>query len=275
MKLWDSPFKMLIRISVILLIAIAAVPSLRNAALVYVLPKTGFTPSSDARVQMQSGKTALDLSALVNKHLPAAIDQVQKVQGYTLDKPLKIFVFDNEADYMRLGGCPQGSRACVFGSQLSLAPQLMSEPDTVRAILTHELSHVLLQQRMGTWNISRVPPWFLEGLAVMVSDGGGSEGVGPQDAAAALKAGQRFTPDMSKSWLSQKTASHYQLPHRLFYRQSALFVQHLKSAYPDPFDQLLRRMHSGMGFHEAFERSFAQSIDTLWNEFLKSQGATS
>jgi hypothetical protein len=274
MKLWDSPLKMLIRISVILLIAIAAVPSLRNAALVYIWPKTGFTSSSDMRIQLQSGKTALDLGALVSKHLPAAIDQVQKVQGYTLDKPLKIYVFDNEADYMRMGGCPQGSRACVFGGQLSLAPKLMSEPDTVLAILTHELSHVLLQQRMGTWNISRVPPWFLEGLAVMVSDGGGSEGVGPQDAVAAIKSGQRFTPDMSKNWFSQKTAHHFQLPHRLFYRQSALFVQHLKAAHAESFESLLRRMHSGMGFHEAFERSFAQSIDMLWAEFLKSQGAT-
>jgi hypothetical protein len=274
MKLWDSPWKMLIRISVILLIAVAAVPSLRNAAVVYILPKTGFTPSGDARIQMQSGKVARDLSALLSKHLPGATDQVQKVQGYTLDKPLKIFAFDNETDYMRMGGCPQGSRACVFGGQLSFAPKLMNEPDTVLAILTHELSHVLLQQRMGTWNISRVPPWFLEGLAVMVSDGGGSEGVGPQDAAAAIKSGQRFTPDMSKNWFSQKTAYYYQLPPRLFYRQSALFVQHLKTAHPESFDSLMRRMHSGMGFHEAFERSFTQNIDLLWAEFLMSQGAT-
>jgi hypothetical protein len=265
---------MLIRISVILLIAIAAVPSLRNAAVVYILPKTGFTPSGDARIQMQSGKVARDLSALLSKHLPSATDQVQKMQGYTLDKPLRIFVFDNETDYMRMGGCPQGSRACVFGGQLSFAPKLMTEPDTVLAILTHELSHVLLQQRMGTWNISRVPPWFLEGLAVMVSDGGGSEGVGPQDAAAAIKSGQRFTPDMSKNWLSQKTAYHYQLPPRLFYRQSALFVLHLKTTHPASFDSLMSRMHSGMGFHDAFERSFSQNIDRLWAEFLNSQGVT-
>jgi hypothetical protein len=274
MKLWDSPRKMLIRISVILALAIAAVPSLRNAALVYVLPKTGFIAASDSRIQLQRGKDARELSALVSKHLPAAVEQVQKMQGYTLDKPLKIFVFDNEADYMRMGGCPKDSRACVFGSQLSFAPKLMREPETVLPILTHELSHALLQQRMGTWDISRVPPWFLEGLAVMVSDGGGSEGIGPQDAAAAIKSGQRFTPDMSKNWFSQKTAYHFQLPPRLFYRQSALFVQHLKTTHPESFDSLLRLMHSGMGFHAAFERSFTQTIDMLWAEFLKSQGVS-
>jgi hypothetical protein len=274
MKLWDSPSKMLIRISVILLIAVAAVPMWRTAALAYALPKTGFAASADARVLTQGGFSAQQLATLVNKHLPAAIDQVQKIQGYTLDKPLRIYVFDNEADYMRLGACPQGSRACVFASHMSIAPVLLREPDTVLPLLTHELSHVLLQQRMGTWKISRVPPWFLEGLAVMVSDGGGSEGVGPQDAGQAIKAGQRFTPDMDKSWSSQKTASHYQLPHRLFYRQSALFVQHLKTTHSESFDSLLRRMHSGMNFHDAFERSFPQSIDVLWNEFLKTQGVT-
>ena len=274
MKLWAAPGTMLVRISVILLIAVAAVPMWRKAALAYALPKTGFTPSVDARVLIQNGSSAQQLAALVNKHLPAAIDQVQKIQGYSLDKPLKIYVFDNEADYMRLGACPLGSRACVFASQMSIAPVLLREPDTVLPLLTHELSHVLLQQRMGTWKISRVPPWFLEGLAVMVSDGGGSEGVGPQDAAQAIKAGQRFTPEMGKSLLSQKTAQHYQLPHRLFYRQSALFVQHLKTAHSDSFDSLMRRMHAGMGFHDAFERSFPQPIDILWAEFLKTQGAT-
>ncbi|MBS7807921.1 hypothetical protein [Variovorax sp. PCZ-1] len=272
MKLWDSPVKMLIRVGVILLIAVAAVPMWRNAALAYALPKTGFTTGADARVLTQDGQVALALSQLVNKHLPTAKDHVEKIQGYTLDKPLKIYVFNSEIDYMRMGGCPQGSRACVFGSQLSLAPKLMSEPDTVLSILTHELSHVLLQQRMGTWKISRIPPWFLEGLAVMVSDGGGSEGVGPQEAAQAIQSGQRFTPDMSKNWLSQKTAYHYNLPPRLFYRQSALFVQHLKTTHPSSFDDMMRRLHAGMGFHEAFQRSFAQTVEVLWEEFLKTQG---
>jgi hypothetical protein len=273
MKLWDKPGTMLLRISIILGIVIAAVPYYRTAALAYLWPKTGFSASSDPRVLAQSAASAQQLAALVNQHLPAAIKQIETTQGYELSKPLKIYVFGNEADYARMGGCPPGSRACVFGGQLSLSPVLAREADTVLPILTHELSHVLLQQRMGTWAVSRVPPWFMEGLAVMVSDGGGAETIGPQEAALAIKSGQRFTPDMGKSWFSQKNATHYQLPHRLFYRQSALFVQHLKTAHPEHFESLLRRMHAGMGFHDAYERSFTQPIEALWAEFLKTQGA--
>lgn len=273
MKLWDAPGKMLIRISVVLVIAFfAASPTVRNAALATLLPKTGFSATADLRVLAQAGQP--ELAQKVAAALPIALEQLASAQGVRIDKPFNVYVFASEQNYTRQGACPPGSRACAFRGNLSLSPLMAKELDTVLPILTHELSHVVLQQRMGMWGASRIPPWFAEGLAVLVSDGGGAEGVDAQEAYKAMVSGQRFTPDLSYSLLSQKTAASFNLPHRLFYRQSALFVRYLKEQQTTEFENLMRYLHAGMGFHKAFEKSFPTPLDVMWANFLKSQGAS-
>ncbi len=269
-KLWDSPWKMLLRVSIILIIAFfAASPLIRNAVTATLLPKSGFAATADPRVLAQPGAEAF--AQRVVQVLPQAIKLMQEAQGASIDKPFIIYVFASEAEYSSRGACPPMSRACAFRGNLSLSPRLGAEPDTVPAILTHELSHVLLQQRMGMFKATRIPPWFAEGLAVMVSDGGGAEGVGQEEVLAAFKAGKHFTPDMASLPFTQKTATHFNLPHRLFYRQAALFVKYLKEQKTSEFDALMSRLHIGMGFQDAFDRSFNQPVESLWEEFLKAQ----
>jgi hypothetical protein len=45
------------------------------------------------------------------------------------------------------------------------------------ALLTHKLSHAHLGSWMSQLGFWRLPQWFKEGLAVLVSGGGGAEGV--------------------------------------------------------------------------------------------------
>jgi hypothetical protein len=261
---------MLLRVSIILIIAFfAASPLIRNAVTATLLPKSGFAATADFRVLVQPGAEAIAQRVVLA--LPQAIKQMQESQGALLDKPFKIYIFASEAEYSSRGACPPMSRACVFRGYLSLSPRMAVEPDTVPAILTHELSHVLLLQRMGMFKISRIPPWFAEGLAVMVSDGGGAEGVGQEEVTAAFKAGKHFTPDMASLPFTHKTAGHFNLPHRLFYRQAAMFVKHLKEQKAAEFEALMGRLHAGMAFQDAFGRSFSQPLETLWDEFLKAQ----
>ncbi len=58
---------------------------------------------------------------------------------------------------------------------------------TVAKILAHELSHAHLQECLGALRSFQVPSWFVEGLAVLVSDGG-AERVSAA-ARAAIRAG--------------------------------------------------------------------------------------
>jgi hypothetical protein len=268
MKLWDKPGTMLLRISAVLVIAFfAASPLHRSAVTATLLPKSGFTPAQDARVLAQAGAQAV--AQRVSQHLAASLAQLQSMQGASVDKPFNVYVFASEDDYTRLGACPPGSLACAFRGHLSVSPRLANELPTVPAILTHELSHVLMQQRMGHWASSQIPPWFAEGLAVMVSDGGGAEDIGTQEVAASLAAGQHFTPHLEGSLLRPRTADYFKLPHRLFYRQSAAFVIYLKQKHPTHFSDLLLRMHAGMQFEAAFGKAFMQPIATLWAQFLQ------
>jgi hypothetical protein len=271
-KLWDSPWKMLLRVSIILIIAFfAASPLIRNAVTATLLPRSGFAVTADQRVLAQPGVEAI--TQRVVQALPQALKLMQESQGASLDKPFGIYVFASESEYTSRGACPPMSRACAFRGNLSISPRLAAELDTVPAILAHELSHVLLQQRMGMFKATRIPPWFAEGLAVMVSDGGGAEGVGQEEVSQAFKAGKHFTPDMASLPMTQKTAGHFNLPHRLFYRQAALFVKYLKEQKTAEFDALMGRLHAGMAFQDAFGRSFSQSVEVLWQEFLKAQSS--
>jgi hypothetical protein len=274
MKLWDKPGKMLLRLGVIGVIAFFVMSPLhRNVVTATVLPKSGFIASTDPRVLAQSG--AQPLAQHISAQLEASLKQLQAMQGASLDKPFKVYVFQSEDDFSRLGACPAGARACAFRGNVSLSPKLAAELATAPAILTHELSHVLMQQRMGQWGASQVPPWFSEGLAVVVADGGGAEGVGREEALAAIAAGQRFTPHLEGSLLRPRAGDYFHMPHRLFYRQSALFVAHLRQQHPAEFSDLLLRLHAGMQFEAAFTKAFNQSVDTLWAQFLQNASAPS
>jgi hypothetical protein len=81
--------------------------------------------------------------------------------------------------------------------------------------------------------IVRLPNWFKEGLAVMVSDGGGAELVSEEEARAAIQRGDQITIDDAGSLQNvvgirferapAKTAAWY--PVVLAYRQAGMFVE--------------------------------------------------
>lgn len=269
MRLWDKPLTMLLRVGVILVIAfLAAGPHLQRAVTATVLPRFDLEPlPAEPRVHAQAGADAL--AAAVAKVLPQAMERLAQNQGHSLTR-LTVDVYANPSSYQRLGGCPPQSRACAFRGRLSVAPYVPAQADALLPLITHELSHVLLQQRMGMMNASRLPPWFAEGLAVLVAEGGGREGISDTDAMRAITQGQHFSPlEPSRLW-KPADAARFGLDHRMFYAQSALFVQHLKHRHPEPWQDLMIRLHAGVGFDAAVRKSFPQGLGPAWDEFLRS-----
>ncbi len=76
-----------------------------------------------------------------------------------------IFACSSNACYQRLGGTT--SRAKAFGgSKILLSPRGITAP-----LIAHEWSHAELYDRLGGYpELKKVPAWFNEGLAVVVSD---------------------------------------------------------------------------------------------------------
>jgi len=65
-------------------------------------------------------------------------------------------------------------RGVTFFGRVNLSPELFwPERQRLPAILTHELSHAHIQWWIGVNAYIQLPKWFKEGLAVMVSGGGG------------------------------------------------------------------------------------------------------
>jgi hypothetical protein len=101
----------------------------------------------------------------VENAVAAGEDRVAAFYGKRRGNPI-ILACVSEACYRRLGG--GGSRGQAYGTMaLILSPRGIST-----VIAAHELSHIELHMRLGLWHTIRhaVPPWFDEGLAVVVSD---------------------------------------------------------------------------------------------------------
>lgn len=118
-------------------------------------------------------------------------------------------------------------------SQVYLSEKLREKINTLSSILVHELSHVHIRQYSGTFKyITDVPGWFLEGVAVYVSSGGGAETVTAEQAEAAIRNATRFEPDDSGRIIGHKTAHSYSLEPHMYYRQAGLFVESLTASKP-------------------------------------------
>ncbi|MDH3702616.1 MAG: hypothetical protein OEU46_15010 [Alphaproteobacteria bacterium] len=97
-------------------------------------------------------------------HLGMSISAVETFFGELSAHPM-IFACSTEECYRRLG--VKTARGAAFGAvAIRLSPRGLDN-----AIAIHELAHIELHARLGMWTtMRRLPAWFDEGLAVLVSD---------------------------------------------------------------------------------------------------------
>ncbi|HYA86789.1 MAG TPA: hypothetical protein VEI57_06995, partial [Nitrospirota bacterium] len=140
---------------------------------------------------------------------------------------------------------------------------------TTKAILTHELSHLQLQQQLGIYSFNaNIPSWFQEGLAVMVSNGGGAEKVSDTEAIKAILEGKHFTPEAKGSFFFKKSGHSYGLEPHMFYRQASLFVSYLKNFSDIKFGLFMLAIEDGGDFGKSFKRIYEIGVDEAWQEFI-------
>ena len=231
--------------------------------------RSHFIPSdANPRVLYEPGME--ESATLVASALPSAVIRVETRQHLPLAKPFRIYVCSSQESFNAYMGAPPGAtaRGVKVLNDIFLAPSAFSSwrGDTHGSVLTHELSHLHLYQRLGhrrsLWDM---PVWFLEGLAVTVS-GGGGEGVTSKDATSAILAGHHFTPDEKGSLLRPKRASDYGIGTFMFYRQSELFVTFIRDRDPSAFGDFMLSLQLGGGgtFASLFEASFGTDVGEMW-----------
>ena len=207
------------------------------------------------------------LAQEVAVHLPAAVAQVERALGRAFPRPVAVYVCATAESFRHYTGQAR-PRGTTVGERVFLAPRLAEQRDTIPQVLAHELTHLHQNQTAGSLRASRLPPWFREGLAVAISDGGGAENVTPAEAARAIRAGRHFDPADSDGWLFRRTAHDFGLTPHLFYRQSGLFLAWLRTRDLAAFASLLARIDAGDGLDAAFRAGYGAIAVELWPRFV-------
>jgi hypothetical protein len=82
-------------------------------------------------------------------------------------QPIDIYLCDSLFRWQQLT-LSAGGNAAVYGSSIFVSPLAVQDEQVLRQVLTHEVSHVFLNQRVGYLRAWFVPTWINEGVATYV-----------------------------------------------------------------------------------------------------------
>lgn len=210
--------------------------------------------------------------------LPATITRVESVHGRPFAHPVTLGVYVSREAFAAGNGLghPRAAGVTFFG-RVTLSPILFSaQRQRLPAILTHEMSHAHLQSWISAPAYIHLPNWFKEGLAVMVSGGGGAEFVSEIEARDAIRRGDRIAIESEGSWRNL-TAIKFENPSEapdglrimMGYRQAGLFVTFLHDRDAAGFARTMAAVLDGRPFGEAVMAGYGRGLWTLWADFLR------
>lgn len=234
--------------------------------------------SENGQVHFEPGAAdyARDVSAL----LPAAIARIETAQGRPFAHPVTVGVYATPEAYVAANGVgsTQPVGVAAFG-RVTLSPALhWPQHRRLPAILTHELSHAHIEGWISAYAFAQLPNWFKEGLAVMVSDGGGAEFVSVEEARDAIGRGERIAIDDSGSLRTVLDGIRFERPpagvtpsHQIVmaYRQAGMFVSFLHDSNPPGFARMMDAILDGRPFVEAVTAGYQQNVYDLWRKFAE------
>lgn len=234
--------------------------------------------STNGQIHYQPGAEdfARDVAALY----PDAIARVEAVHGRPFAHPVTVGAYATAEAYAAANGVGSDIPVGVtFAGRVNLSPKLFSpQHQRLRAILTHELSHAHIQGWIGEYKYLYLPNWFKEGLAVMISEGGGAELVSEAEARAAIQRGERLvindavglptSIDVQLEKTPMNTPHWY--PAVLAYREAGMFLSYLRETDRLAFDRMMNAILDGRPFAEAVAVGYHDDVRSLWEAFFTS-----
>ena len=199
--------------------------------------------------------------------LPQSIQQIENRQYRHFVEPVKIYVCASNESFYKLYGvkCKAG-----VSNKLLLSPR-SNETENIYLYLTHELSHLHLYYQLGLLKMRNLPAWFKEGLATLVSDGGGAQTVSESEAIKSIVTGKHFIPVSGGFFgcFNQKSSEDKTLSHHMRYRQYMLFVSFIKDKDEEKFKSFLLSIQDGVNFSDSIQKSYYITLYQLWQNFIK------
>lgn len=214
------------------------------------------------------GSLALDVA-------DRAVDRIREVIDPTLalSEPFDLYLYASEADLSP--ALPATGREWVVGQAypelrvaLAVIPPGTESASTMRWLVPHELTHLLLYEAMGS-RYARLPPWLNEGLAVA------SEQIPDPDEELVLS--RAFHSDQ----LLSLDALCYSFPRqgdqvRLAYTQSASVVRFIQQNYGrSAIGELVAAYRDDLSCRGGVRRALGISLGNLESQWRESLGKRS
>ena len=224
-------------------------------------PIDNFVPlESDSRVHVEPGYEAY--GERVAAALPAAIARVEAAHYLPFAQKPRVHVCGTDDCFSRYVLTPKLSAAVVPDNRVILSPKLDArEQHRLPMLLTHELAHLHLGQRIGHYH-STLPVWFHEGWASLTAEGGGADYATDAQALAAARDGRRVNLGARDTPRKRHRAAASGLNIFEFYRQSMLLVAWLRAQDEARFRQLALAVQSNTDFEIAFWDVYGQAPAT-------------
>jgi hypothetical protein len=227
----------------------------------------GFQPyQEDARIWHEAGGESQ--ASRVAGLLDAAVARVENVHGLPFRRPPRVQVCVTPACFQRLVPTAGYTAAVLPGDLLVLSPNLFGrEAARLPGILTHELSHLHLGQRLGHYT-PWLPVWFHEGLASLAALGGGAEFASDDEIFRAWNEGRQV--DFSRLDVPGKRhrAGDFGLSIHEFYRQSWRFVEYLRDRDADAFAAMLEAIQRETDITISVADAYNAGLERLERDFI-------
>lgn len=232
-----------------------------------LMPIDSFVPlHGDGRVWVEAGFE--DYGERVAAVLPDAIARVEAAHYLPFARTPRVYVCGSADCFNRYVLTPRLSAAVVPDNRLILSPHLDGrERHRLPLLLTHELAHLHLGQRIGHYH-SSLPVWFHEGWASLVAQGGGAEYATDAQAIAAIRAGRRVNLLVRDTYDNRHRAAASGLSIHEFYRQSMLMVGWIKAGDEARFRAFVLALQNNEDFDIAFWNIYGKAPVTELSAFF-------
>ena len=266
--------KKLIILSIIgIIILVGAVLFVRSPIGIALLKsKKHFKTSGiDKRVRYEPG--AEEFANKIARYLPEAVQAVENGHFLPFTKSFKVYVCATQTSLDEFLANPPGAapRGAAALGNVYIGPRAFSffGYDTHKESLMHELSHLLLKQRLGYFGFGvkiKIPVWFSEGLANNIA-GSGGEGVHDKEAIDAILRGKHFVVDENGKFLRPFHKAFPGLSGRMFHKQNKMFVKYIKDSNPEKYKQFLLEIQKGASFAKSFPANFGTTVSGMFERF--------
>ena len=206
-------------------------------------------------------------------YLPKAVAIVEQVHGLPFEESFKIYICNTQKSFNEFTAITTSQypiRGTALLGDVLIAPSAFNfiGIDTHKETLTHELSHLYFQQRLGFIKRRKHPAWFSEGFADYIA-GSGGEGVSESKAINFILSGKHFIPEEEGEIFGSLNSAFNGLSGPMFHKQVKMFTTWLIESDPLKFKSFLQEIQNDKSFRESIKNRFGYDVPELWKKFIQ------